>query len=384
MSEYQYYEFLAIDKPLTHDDMDVLRGISSRATITPVSFTNEYNYGDFKGNPEKLMLAYFDAHVYVSSWMSARFMVRLPIEALDKKTAQAFAADYVLEFESSKTHWAVTFTLDESEDYERFGMEDGTGWMARLTPIRDELLRGDLRSLYIGWLASVYEDMAEDDEEEPMFVEGLGNLTPAQKALAEFLEVDPDLLSGAGQDSPDIQNKESPQKLMDEWIAALPQSDINEVLKQLLQGKGHQAERTIRNRFLAWRRSQSKGNHDVPPRSMEALWKNADKAKLIRTENEKRARKLREEKRRKERETYLNNLSKDVSKAWKSVAKTLERKSGQAYDDACRSLVDISEAYALQKNKKGFQKDMKQFMANYSRRWALIQRLVKAGIWKDN
>ena len=63
MSEYQYYEFLAIDRPLTADEMAELRALSTRATITPVSFTNEYNWGDFKGDPDKLMQRYFDAHV---------------------------------------------------------------------------------------------------------------------------------------------------------------------------------------------------------------------------------------------------------------------------------------------------------------------------------
>jgi hypothetical protein len=55
MSEYQYYEFLSIDRPLTEDDMAELRALSTRATITPVSFTNEYNWDDFRGNPDKLM-----------------------------------------------------------------------------------------------------------------------------------------------------------------------------------------------------------------------------------------------------------------------------------------------------------------------------------------
>ena len=77
MSEYQYYEFLAIDRPLTADGMAELRALSTRATITPVSFTNEYNWGDFKGDPDKLMERYFDAHVYVANWMTAIFMVRL-------------------------------------------------------------------------------------------------------------------------------------------------------------------------------------------------------------------------------------------------------------------------------------------------------------------
>ena len=46
MSEYQYYEFLAIDRPLTDTEMGELRSISSRGEITPTSFSNEYNWGD--------------------------------------------------------------------------------------------------------------------------------------------------------------------------------------------------------------------------------------------------------------------------------------------------------------------------------------------------
>jgi hypothetical protein len=75
MSEYQYYEFLAIDRPLTKDEMADLRGISSRAYITPVSFTNEYPWGDLKANPEDLMKRFFDAHVYVANWMTAIFIL---------------------------------------------------------------------------------------------------------------------------------------------------------------------------------------------------------------------------------------------------------------------------------------------------------------------
>ena len=33
MSEYQYYEFQAIDRPLTVEEMQILRGYSTRARI---------------------------------------------------------------------------------------------------------------------------------------------------------------------------------------------------------------------------------------------------------------------------------------------------------------------------------------------------------------
>jgi hypothetical protein len=383
MSEYQYYEFLAIDRPLTAEEMAALRALSTRAHITPVSFTNQYNWGDFKGNPGKLMERYFDAHVYVANWMTAIFMVRLPIEALPKETAKAMEVPYMLGFKATKTHWVITWSLEESENYDRFSMEDGGGWMARLAPVRDELLRGDLRSLYIGWLATVTVEMMDDDEMEPLAGNGMGNLTAAQKALAEFLEVDPDLLAGAGMGSPGAQKDDISQNEMENWIEALRRDEVTAVLKQLLKGKGQQAERSLKNRFAAWRRGLQSDKTKAPRRRVGELLQNAEAAKKIRLEKKKRDRKRREIERRKEHEAYLKNLSKDFPKAWKSVQKTIERGSGLAYDEACRALVDISEAYALQKSRKRFQEEMKKFMADHMRRKSLIQRLVKSGVWED-
>jgi hypothetical protein len=141
MSEYQYYEFLAIDRPLTSEEMSILRALSTRAHITPVSFTNEYHWGNFSGNPDKLMEWFFDAHVYVANWMTAIFMVRVPIDAISKKTFEAMAVPGVLDFKATESHWVITWSLHESENYDRFGVDNGRGWMARLASVRDELLR---------------------------------------------------------------------------------------------------------------------------------------------------------------------------------------------------------------------------------------------------
>ena len=82
MSEYQYYEFLAIDKPLTDAQRAELRKLSSRAEITSTRFTNEYSFGDFQGQPEKLMERYFDAFLYVANWGTRRLMFRLRCESV--------------------------------------------------------------------------------------------------------------------------------------------------------------------------------------------------------------------------------------------------------------------------------------------------------------
>ncbi len=68
MSEYQYYEFQAIDRPLEKSDLKALRALSTRARITATSFTNSYEWGDFKGDPRSLMERWFDLHLYWANW----------------------------------------------------------------------------------------------------------------------------------------------------------------------------------------------------------------------------------------------------------------------------------------------------------------------------
>jgi hypothetical protein len=225
--------------------------------------------------------------------------------------------------------------------------------------------------------------MMDDDDLEPLPLEGLGALTAAQQALAEFLEVDEDLLAGAGMGSPALQDEGSSQREMKEWLESLPRDEVTALLKQLLTGEGQQAERTLKNRFRTWRRGLRGDRSKALRRTVGEIRKNAESAEEVRLEQKKRERKKREIKRRKEREAYLKALAKDFSKAWNAVRQTVERGSGLAYDETCRALVDLSEAYSLHASRKRFQQELRRFMAGHTRRKALIQRLVKAGIWKD-
>ncbi|MEO6421994.1 MAG: hypothetical protein ABIR84_04745 [Candidatus Nitrotoga sp.] len=43
-----------------------LRARSSRTSITPTSFVNDYQWGNLKGDPVDWMWRYFDIHVYVA------------------------------------------------------------------------------------------------------------------------------------------------------------------------------------------------------------------------------------------------------------------------------------------------------------------------------
>ncbi|HGX93202.1 MAG TPA: hypothetical protein ENK35_07790, partial [Candidatus Tenderia sp.] len=257
MSEYQYYEFIAIDKPLTPKQIAELRAYSSRADITPGSFVNEYHWGDLRGDPAEWMRRYFDAHVYVANWCTCVLCLRLPKSVFNAAIFHDFKTETTFSVKQTRTHWQLEWALEESDNYERFAVEDGQGWMGRLAPLRDELLRGDLRPLYLGWLAGVSAGEVNEEAAEPQPPLGLSRLTAAQRSLAEFLEVDVDLLAAAGlADPPGSRHDSEGDVELDSWIAALPVADKNAVLGLLLTGHAQQAERKLKLRYLAWQRKQ--------------------------------------------------------------------------------------------------------------------------------
>ena len=82
MSEYQLYEFLALDQPLSAADMAYVRTLSSRVQPTPMQATFTYAYGDFPGDPLKLLVKHYDMMLYMANWGSKQLAFRFPKAAL--------------------------------------------------------------------------------------------------------------------------------------------------------------------------------------------------------------------------------------------------------------------------------------------------------------
>ena len=383
MSEYQYYEFVAIDEPLTPKQMTELRARSSRASITPTSFVNHYEWGNLKGDPVDWMWRYFDAHVYVANWCTCLFYLRLPKNVFDAKALQPFKTKTAFSVQQTKTHWLLEWGLGESEDYDRFGEEDGQGWMGRLMPLRDELLRGDPRPLYLGWLAGVSHGEVKEATIEPPPPPGLSRLTAAQRAQAEFLEVDVDLLAAAGlADGQETKNDGQDESGPDIWITALASAEKAAAIKLLLTGKGQQGERDLKKRFLAWQREHQSMEEPQACRTVADLRKLMASAAQARRKHEAVQRNKAEAERQAKREAYLRTLAADADRYWETADKQAERGIASAYDEVKRMLVDLSEAYVLFATQVGFDRTLRQFMERHGKRGALVRRLADAGLLK--
>jgi len=183
MSEYQYYEFQAIDRPLTAKEMAELRSYSTRARITPTSFVNDYSWGDFKGNPDAWMEKYFDAFLYVANWGTHVLKLGLPARLLDAKSARLYCAGEHVSVWEKNSKAILTFQSDEEEGGE---WVEGEGLLASLISVRAELARGDLRALYLGWLLCAQSGDLDDDDVEPPVPAGLGQLSASLESSSSF------------------------------------------------------------------------------------------------------------------------------------------------------------------------------------------------------
>lgn len=135
MSEYQYYEFQAIDRPLNDADRRALRDLSTRARITSTSFTNSYEWGDFKGEPVDLMERWFDMHLYLANWGTRRLMIRFPKRLIDEQRVDGFLGVVDgAELRTSGENLILDILPEESEPDDDDWDDDGSGWLAALTP----------------------------------------------------------------------------------------------------------------------------------------------------------------------------------------------------------------------------------------------------------
>jgi hypothetical protein len=384
MSEYQYYEFRAVDRPLTEAEMAELRALSSRATITPTSFQNEYNFGDFRGDPLTLMRKYFDAFVYVSNWGAYQFMVRLPITLLPLETARLYLIEPEVQVFPNGDTVIVDFSLQEGESE----WEEGEGWLASLLPLRDELARGDLRALYIGWLSAVWmsddeDEEVRDEDREPPLPPGMKKLSASLTSLVRFLQVDPDLVTAAAQRSEKLEETPDSMTEWGEWLRRLPENDKAELLLQVMQGKSMQAQAALLRRFredtLPMREPAEAGG-----RTMRELLTTAAEYRKKRKQREQEQAARERERRAREaaeaRETYLLDLAGRTEEIWLRIDALLQVRRGPEYEQAASYLVDLRDMARREGTISEFSPRMRALRARHANKPAFIRRLDAADL----
>jgi hypothetical protein len=379
MSEYQYYEFQAVDRPLSKGEIAKLRSYSTRARITPGSFVNEYSWGDLKGDPDRWMEKYFDAFLYVANWGTHTLKLRLPTRLLAPELAKQYCKGDSAESRVHKDMIVISFSSqEEGGDY----WIEAEGMLSSMISSREELARGDLRALYLGWLLCAQNGELDDQDIEPPVPPGLGKLSASLKSLAEFLRIEDDIIHVAAQNSPPLKEAQLDPGEIRVWVSNLPDHEKNELISDYLLDGDLAHLKALGPRLL---KEMSAGEDPaLPPRrtvgellGTASAWAN-EKA---RAEAERLAKKEVRRKRAEAaaREQRLDSLAGKEASLWARVENLIDSKLPKSYDEAVNLLLDLRD---LDNRKKGvdFGSRIEALHRKHARKPTLIERLLKAGL----
>jgi hypothetical protein len=388
VSEYQYYEFRALDRRLTSEQQQRLRSLSSRAEISATRFTNEYSYGDFRGDPGRLLEEYFDAYLYAANWGTRELAFRLPRALLDAQTAQRYCAEeHRAWVTQTAEHVIVRFRWDDDEGDDWI---EGDGLLDPLLAARGELATGDLRLLYLGWLLKVQlgeldEDDEDDedlaDEAEPPVPAGLRELSDSLASVAQFLKIDDDLIAVAAKASAPLASVGDDG--IADWVTALSASEKDKFLTMVAEGEGARVEALLVRRFRRESRpagttAASTGRTAVELLAAAEARRDAREQAEARAKEEARARRAAEQATAYER--HLQNLTGRTEETWQQVAELTVFSKPKEYEQAVQLLRDLHVVAQREDDITAFTARVRELRTRYAKRPSLMDRLDNAGL----
>jgi len=147
MSEYQYYEWQTLERPLTADEQKAVNGLSSHIDVTSSQAIVTYEWSNFKHDPIQVLAEYFDAFLYLANWGTRRLAFRFPKGLVDEAALTPYIDEYHLTFKEVGKVQILEFEMDEEKGFEEW--MDTRGVLSTLSRLRDDILQGDFRALYL-------------------------------------------------------------------------------------------------------------------------------------------------------------------------------------------------------------------------------------------
>jgi len=310
---------------------------------------------------------YFDAFVYVANWGTHEFILRLPKQALDRRDHAPHCTRDSLRAWLKGEHLLLRFRVQELE----VAWEEGEGWMDSLLPLRADLLRGDLRALYLGWLSAAHDE-DDDDLPEPPVPPGLRNLSEPLRSLARFLDIDPDLLEAAAEASAELQTASPSKEILAQWMASLPECKKEALLLQVVEGESSHVGTELLRRFQSTLPA-APSNEPVALRTASQL-----RAAAAARAQEKA---LREARRKAvERAKHLDALKKREEAAWADLDHWVSTKRQSDYDRAVHLLLDLRDVATRGGRDAAFQQRLRAILERHSSKSSFLRRVRAANV----
>jgi hypothetical protein len=304
--------------------------------------------------------------------------LRLPLDLADYKVLRTLLPGEAAQVRKSGNSVIVAFENQFEDD----DWDDGTGWMGSLMSLRSELLRGDIRCLYLGWLLCAQNEEFAEDDLEPAVPAGLGELSAPLRSLIEFLGIDEDLVEVAASASAPL-NASPDREELAAWIQSLPEKEKNNLLVVAVAEPGERWKSELLRRF-----EQQKALRTLPEPDGIRRRTAGDLLTLAHARAEERERLLEAKRaaqaaRRKaedeaNRARYLDQLEKREEATWNQIAAHIQKRQPNEYDKAITLLIDLRDLAVRQGQVTAFQSAVGELRQEHAAKESLLRRLTKA------
>lgn len=368
MSEYQYYEWQSVDRILTETEQEAVQNLSSHIEVSSSSAVVTYAWGDFKHDARQVLLRFFDAHLYLANWGSQRLMFRFPAGLISRETIEPYCVQDHITFETINTFDVLDMDLSEEEGGDWI---EGEGSLSGLISLRNTLIQGDYRCLYLAWLKAMslhgsYRSSGRKScGSQPAVPAGLQQLSPTLKRFVEQFDVPTYLVEAAAEHSP---AREEPAKMdFNPLVAQLTREECNGFLCRFAQGDAAGAE--LKRRLLSLMpRSQ------IVPGKHYAFGALMARAEVIEVEYEERLKKAD----RKKHEAEMKALAAHEMGTWLQVKSLVDLKKSNSYDDAVQLLNKLAQLAEFRGSQAAYQQRLNDLCDQYKRLSGFQRRVQQA------
>ena len=244
--------------------------------------------------------------------------------------------------------------------------------LTSLISLRDDIIAGDYRSLYLIWLKASTEDVIneygniDEDSDEPDVPAGLAELNGALTEFVNVFNVDKDTISASAITSTSLN---SPTEVdYSSLLAELTEKEKTEWLLRLINNEPHLIEKLKRS----FTKQMVTGNDNFNTKRtvsdiIEIMMSKKDESKA-------KEKQLKEEKRL----AKLQNIEQKQDSLWEDVERLIKLKKSNAYDEAVNNLKVLKELAIHKNTLPGFTKKVTAIIHQNSNLRALQSRIEYA------
>ena len=349
MSEYQYVAFQAVDRPLDDRQLQFAERQSSRADVSRWSLTCEYNYSSFRGDVDGLLRRGYDVHLLYANYGDRQIKLRLPNGLpFAKKIWSQYIGENLVWKRDKKGRGGILSLAPYHESGELDEVWDFSSYLVAAVQVRERLMVGDLRALYVLWLCAA-DDSYDDLNEviEPPVPHGLLEAPSWCSGLLEFYGLDPLLLVAASEDVDGAPATMSLDQVVNDWIESVNNDRAKRLLRNLLISDTDSVKASLlaEIRDSAETAAWPTTNRD---RTLQSLFEQSDR--LRSKENDKQVRKAKAKAKReaakaeRQRQERMKQMVKNPKKWLREAENLAEARGTDNYEAAADVLADLREA----------------------------------------